>query len=287
MSRSGFDLLFQEVLFPLFVCVLLLSCCTNLSAEGEGYWRQIDRGLYVGKFKGEADDSGSPEIIVIKVDPAYYRLVLLCASQLKEKNMTVKQWCLKYKLIGGINAGMFQEDYKSNVGYMKNFAHLNNPRISSLYKSIAAFNPLGSDRPAFRIFDTDQTSVHDVIKSYATVIQNLRLIKRPAENRWNKEQNNEWCEAALGEDESGNALFIYCKKPYTMYELNEILLKLPIALVCAQHLEGGPMASLYFSHGGITLDFTGACAINVGAGSDSSYWAVPNVIGFRKRTDSK
>ncbi len=262
---------------------ILFAGVSELFSETANDWQQLDNGLYIGKFSLPGEKSGNGKITIIRVNPRFFKLVLLCASELKEENMTVRQWCRKYHLIGGINAGMFQEDYKSNVGYMKNFSHINNPRVSPLYKSIIAFNPLDGRRPYFHIFDIDEADVRQIIRSYATVIQNLRLIKRPAENRWNKQQDKKWCEAALGEDKEGNALFIFCNRPYSMYDFNEILLKLPVGIVAAQHLEGGPLASLYFSYGKVTVEFIGSCAINIDGGGDNSYWTVPNVLGFRKR----
>ncbi len=276
----------KEAIFSILLLFFSFFCldATGCGKDEPGAWLHIDRGLSVGKFKVEERGSSDPEITVIKVSPESFSLVLLCASELKEKNMTVKQWCQKYNLIGGINAGMFQEDYKSNVGFMKNFFHINNPRISPLYKSLLAFNPLVEGKPYFRIFDTDENNAEEIIRSYGTVVQNLRLIKRPAENRWNKRQDKKWCEAALAEDKAGNALFIYCNKPYSMHEFNTLLLDLPLDVVCAQHLEGGSLASLYFSYGGVTIEYMGGCTTDfAGKVSKRSYWAIPNVLGFKKR----
>ncbi len=75
----------------------------------------------------------------------------------------------------------------------------------------------------------------------------MRLIKRPRINRW-PQQNKRWSEAALGEDKDGNILFIFSRSPYTMHDFNKILLQLPIDIVCAQHLEGGPAASFQVNH---------------------------------------
>ena len=275
----------RRVICSILVCAVSVLWIVEpkcVAVEKEN-WRQLSEGLSVGRFKVNGRSDTDPEVVIIRVDPQVYELVLLCAAGLGEKNMTVKQWCKKYGLIGGINAGMFQEDYRSNVGYMKNFNYLNNPRINPLYKSVIAFNPVAKERPYFKIFDIDESNMKDIIRDYRTVIQNLRLIKKPAENRWKKTQGKKWCEAALGEDKFGNALFIFCNKPYSMYEFNEILIGLPINIVNAQHMEGGPLASLYFSYNDVTLDFVGTCAINVADGYDDSYWAVPNVLGFKKR----
>jgi hypothetical protein len=45
-------------------------------------------------------------------------------------------------------------------------------------------------------------------------------------------------------DQSGRILFIFCRSPYSMFEFSHCLLKLPLELVTAQHLEGGGAAAL-------------------------------------------
>ena len=178
---------------------------------------------------------------------------------------------------------MFLKDYKSNVGYMKNFTHVNNRRIVSKYKSMAAFNPVNNSATPFKMFDTDVTPPRNIIKSYQTVVQNLRLIKRPGVNRW-PQQKKKWSEAALGQDKNGNILFIFSRMPYSMHDLNHILLKLPIHLQCAQHLEGGPEASLYFSHNGTGLQLMGSFETGFNENSQNNYfWPLPNVLGVVKK----
>jgi exopolysaccharide biosynthesis protein len=199
-------------------------------------------------------------------------------------SLTVKEWSDRYKLIATINAGMFQTDLKSNVGYMKNFAHMNNPRIHKTYASVFAFNPKKAELPPARIFDTDEKDMKDVIAEYQTVIQNLRLIKRSGVIRW-AQQEKRWSEAALGQDQDGNILLIFSGSPYTMHELSKILLSLPIKLECAMHLEGGPAASLYLRHNGIELGRMGRhelASIVVG-NMNNDFLPLPNVIGITKK----
>ena len=199
--------------------------------------------------------------------------------------MTTLDWSKKFNLIGVINAGMYQTDLKSNVGFMKNFDHVNNNHLNSTHQSLAAFNPVCKEEPPFYIYDLDEVEKDSILARYQTAIQNLRLIKRPGENRWPK-QNEKWSEAALGQDEEGDVLFIYCRRPASMYELNNALLHLPLGLVCAQHLDGGPHASLYFSHKGEFKYYIGAAEIHPAANEVISGVALPNVIGFRKRRDT-
>jgi exopolysaccharide biosynthesis protein len=250
-------------------------------------WKRVDDGLFIGEFETNAETSsdskkGQAKILIIKIDPHKYRLKLLTASECKHSNLTVKDWSEKYKLIAAINAGMFQQDYKSNVGYMKNFNHVNNRRVSSKYESIVAFNPVNIKSHPFKMFDTDETAVKVILESYQTVIQNLRLIKRPGENRWSQ-QAKKWSEAALGEDKEGNILFIFSRAPHSMHDLNNILLKLPINLQCAQHLEGGPEASLYFSHNNTRIQLMGSFETGFNENSQNDYfWPLPNVLGVVK-----
>ncbi|MFO7657168.1 MAG: phosphodiester glycosidase family protein [Bacteroidales bacterium] len=247
-------------------------------------WIHIDDGLYIGRFIAQQKSQyGNSEIIVIKIDPEIYTFRLLSAAEMNHQNLNTRQWCEKYNLIGAVNAGMFQADYKSNVGYMKNFDYTNNRRISPSYHSVAAFNPKDSLNPSFRIIDTDEMEIQQFIDHYHTVIQNLRLIKSPAQNRWSQ-QEKMWSEAALGQDREGNVLFIFSRSPYSMHDFNKILIQLPIDIVNAMHLEGGPEASLYFNFNGIEIEGAGSYETNFNENDNNDYPStLPNVIGFEKR----
>lgn len=272
--------------YPLFIFLLLIvSLPTHEgSTTNNNSWEKVDEGLYVGKFEpANKAVSGGSKIIIIKIDPVYYSFRLLCAKEQGVRGMTVREWCRKYGLIGAVNAGMFQTDYVSNVGYMKNFKQVNNGRISSRYQSAFAFNPVNKESASARLFDLDDIQMKGVISRYNTVIQNLRLIKRPGLNRW-ANQPKQWSEVALGEDKNGNILFIFCRQPYSMYDFNTMLLQLPIDIVCAQHLEGGPEASIYFKRDNIEIDQFGSYE-TVFNENDENYgaWSIPNVIGFVKK----
>jgi hypothetical protein len=262
--------------------LLLILIFTGFGQDS--IWTKIDIGLHVAELRAKkVSIAGNSRITMIRVNPRYYNLMLLTASELGEENMSVKEWTNNYDLICAINAGMFQTDFKSNVGYMKNFQHMNNSKINSEYFSVAAFNPVDQEHPSFRIFDSDETDVYQIINSYHTVIQNLRLIKRPGINRW-KKQNRMWSEAALGEDQMGNILFIFSRSPYSMYELNTSLISLSLNVVCAQHLEGGPEASLYLNHNGIEIQRVGSFETGFNENDNNDeYWNIPNVIGLKKK----
>jgi exopolysaccharide biosynthesis protein len=259
---------------------------TSYAVGQDSLWKKIDEGLHYGDFTAPVkSNTGDSKILIVRIDPKIYNFRLLSASELTpgSTSFTVKEWADKYKLISAINAGMFQTDLKANVGYMKNYAHLNNPRIHKTYTSVFAFNPKKEDVPPAMIFDTDEKDFKEVINGYNTIIQNLRLIKRPGLIRW-AQQEKRWSEAALGQDQNGNILFIFSGSPYTMHELSKILLSLPIKLECAMHLEGGPAASFYLRHNGIELGRVGRHEFSSIIGDmNNEFLPLPNVIGITKR----
>ncbi len=271
-------------IFIIFYFVYFISFS---SIAQNSKWKKLDTGLHIGEFKSlQKSNTSDSKITILRIDPHIYSFKLLCADELKHSNITVKEWCQRYNLIGTINAGMFQMDYKSNVGFMKNYKYINNATINSKYISVAAFNPIDTTSKVFHIFDIDDSNIKDIINNYNTVIQNLRLIKRPALNRWSQ-QKKMWSEAALGQDKNGNVLFIFSLSPYSMHDLNNILINLPIEIVCAQHLEGGPEASLYFSHNNLIIQRVGSYETDFNENNDNNkYWPIPNAIGFYKKKEN-
>ena len=247
-------------------------------------WEVIDEGLEIGEFEfNQKSIVGDSKVTIIKINPEFYSLTLLCCDEKKHDKLTAAEWCWKYDLIAVINAGMFLSDHRLNVGYMKNFEYLNNQRINSQYFSVVAFNPVDTTNVPFYIFDIDEDDMQEIISEYNTVIQNLRLIKRPAENRWSQ-QDRMWSEAVLGQDINGNILFIFSRSPYSMHDLINNLIDLPINLVCAQHLEGGPETSLFFSYNNLMIERMGSFETFFYESDDNKkYWPIPNVIGLKRK----
>jgi hypothetical protein len=186
--------------------------------------------------------------------------------------------------VAAINAGMYGTDHRTHLGYLRSNGHVNNRRINK-YQSVAAFDPrAGEDLPEFRIFDLDApgTTMKAILRDYASVIQNLRLIKRPGKNRWHRKDQS-WNEAALGEDLSGRALFIFSPSKFTMHDLNNELLSLGIGVVAVQHLDGGKPAQLYIRLGDFELELVGGHQVSSNDGAGAVETPIPNVIGVRPR----
>lgn len=239
-------------------------------------WKEVAEGLFILDIDAE-------KITFLKIDPKYYSFKLLCASELGSVRMTPKEWSRKYNLISAINAGMFQADGIKNVGYMKNFNHLNNPRLNQTHKAVLAFNPTDKTLPEIQIIDLTCQDFDELKNRYQTFIQGIRMISCRQENVWRK-QNKRWSTAAIGIDKYGNALFIFGEKPYTVHDFINILLTLPISIYNAMYLEGGPEASLYFNTGGFEFEKIGTHYVDSHEENFPQIARpIPNVIGIIKK----
>lgn len=272
----------MKKLFSLLV--LLLFSCVDASGGG---WQSLGQGLDFAEFPLAASGRQNGKIYVVRLDPNDWELVLLDGKKTDgRENHSVKNWCRTNGLTGGINAGMYGADYATHVGHMRSTGGINNDNINS-YKSVAAFGPKKNGQVLpFRIFDLDaeNISMAAIFRDYHNVLQNLRLIKRPRENRWGQQQKV-WSEAALGEDTTGNVLLLFCTAPLSMHDFIEELLALPIELVAAQHLEGGQEAQLYVGLDDFFLELSGPfVSTNPPDKADEIGWPVPNVLGFRPRS---
>src|SRR5258706_3515924 len=75
-------------------------------------------------------------VYVVRIDPAHAPLQAAMASESGEKR-TAAQWCRSNGLAVAINLGMFQDDQRSNVGYLRNAQHINNRRWNTYRSALA------------------------------------------------------------------------------------------------------------------------------------------------------
>jgi hypothetical protein len=255
-----------------------------LIASGAPEWQMLAPGMEL-RYVTPHGASGNSAVTILRIDPKQWELALLGTSQTGElAGHTAREWCMKGKFTAAINAGMFSTDGKSHIGYMRNGEYVNSSKRNN-YQSVAAFNPYGGGTPAFRIFDLDAPGVsfEGILKDYAAVVQNVRLIKRAGVNAW-PSQDKKWSEAALAEDDGGRILFIFLREPFSMHDLNQELLGAGIGIVAAQHLEGGPEAQLYFRAGGVEKEMFGSFGASLQLNGENSIpWPIPNVLAVRPR----
>ena len=272
-----------SVLICTIVFTLLLVIDTA-RVEGEtSPWREVDDGLLIGEFEAQRNCSSSDtKILVLKIDPQKYAFKLLSASEHDGTKMTLKQWVEKYGLMAAFNAGMYQEDGITSVGFMKNFKHVNNGRLNK-NKAILAFNPVDPSVPEIQIIDRECQDFETLKGKYRTFVQSIRMVSCEQQNVWSP-QPTAWSTLAIAMDESLKVLVIFSEHPYCVHDLIEALLSLPISIYNAMYLEGGPQASLYLSTKNVTIEKYGVLE-----GSPDSHnplrvsWPIPNILGIVRK----
>lgn len=252
---------------------LVALCLLAGTAVGQPGWQELETGLEVAHFDSRGRDFATPgDLTVVRIEPRIFELRLLRTERSADATeRDLKQWCADFDLVAAINAGMYQVDERTHVGFCKVAGKVVNG-FANDYLSVAAFDPVDRADPPFRIFDLDETPLSEVLARYHNVVQNLRLIKHPRENRWQPE-GDQWSEAALAEDRRGRVLFVFCRTPLSMYQFNEVLLALPLEVVAAQHLEGNNPARLRVNHP----------AYEGGPEGSAPGPMVPNVLGVVRR----
>src|SRR5918992_1385127 len=266
----------RAAIIALLLTALFASGCRDTMAAPQESWRTLQPGTELAVITPKGKSSGP--LHVVRVDARRAKVRVALASEENGPSRTAAEWCRKAGLAVAINAGMFQTDHRSNVGYLRHGEHLNNKRWNS-YRAVVAVHPKGNALPAVLWVDRESSQTDPRLAEYDIVVQNLRLIAKNRRNVWSPGVKR-WSEAALAVDSRGRLLFLFSRAPHAMRDFNAMLLSLPLDVVAAMHLEGGPEASLSVHAPGVDLDLSGS--FETGFFPDDSnnrQWPIPNVLG--------
>ncbi len=262
----------------------LISFFSGLASTSPAIpWKEADEGLLVAEFESVFNND-LYALTVVKIDPGRYSFQLLCATENGKEPLTTKEWASRHQMLAAVNAGMFQENGLTSVGFMQNFDHVNNPRLSSA-NTILAFNPVEETLPDIQLIDRECQNFSDLRHKYRSFVQSIRMISCDRQNVWTR-QDSKWSTLAVGMDTEGNILFLFSRTAHSVHDFTDVLLSLPLSLKRAMYLEGGPQASLYLSTSKITLERNGMWG---GMEENSLRFSlpVPNVIGIFKKPRAK
>jgi hypothetical protein len=190
---------------------------------------------------------------------------------------SASEWCAEKKLAVAMNLGMYQLDYRSNVGYARKGEHVNSRRVNN-YRSYLVLGPRKPGLPKVDILDAEEPTTKSLLPDYQVVVQDLRLIKGHGATVW-KPGTRRWPEAAAAVDEQGRLLFLFSSTPMAMADFVQRLLALPLGVVRAVHADGGPPASLSIRTQALRLDLSGA--VQEGDKTPAAAWQfpLPNILG--------
>ncbi len=239
----------------------------------------LQPGVELASIPAGTMPSGKAGLLyVVRVDAERAKVAVGIASEGKTGVRTAGEWCRASRFAVAINLGMYQTDHRSNVGYLRHGRHVNNPRWNS-YRSAVAIHPSKPSLPPVLWLDLGSSKPDPRLAGYEIVVQNLRLISKERKNVWSR-SDRRWSEAALAIDSRGRLLFLFSRAPYGMRDFNDLLLKLPLDIAGAMHVEGGPEASLSIHVPGLDLDLSGSYETGfLSDDSNAQQWAIPNVLG--------
>lgn len=270
------------------IVLCILTFVVVLAAMNNGRrspWRHLEPGLELGIFDApQKSHVGDSRVTVLRIDPERFSLKLLCRSEHDLPQLTPRQWSRKFGLVAAINAGMYQKDYRTSVGYCVNYDHVNNGRLGK-DKTVLAFNRVDTTVPPVQIIDRTCQDFFELKKRYHSFCQSIRMVSCTGRNVWSQ-QPRKWSTACIGTDRQGNMLLIFCRSPYSVHDFINILKALPLDLDKAMYLDGGPVASLYVAAGEQEKEFFGSYETAVNADNDNSRaWPIPNVIGVARKEE--
>ncbi len=268
------------MLAPALAAVLL---CAQAPAAPAVAWQALEPGLEYALLDGPPAEAGDGKIAVVRIDPARFELRLLNASAPGEgRPRTARAWAYHAGASAAINASMYQEDYRSSVSLMRTRDHVNQRRVSK-DKAVLAFDPLVSGVPPVRLVDRDCEDVGQAERRYGSLVQSIRMISCDRRNVW-APSDRRFSTAAIGIDTKGRVLFIHARSPWPVNELVKALLALPIEIVQAMYVEGGPEAQLFARGPSREIERVGGFEGAARAPELPQAWPVPNVIvAIRKK----
>jgi hypothetical protein len=249
-------------------------------------WKMLEKGLFITEVKApRITKISDAKVTILKIDPHYFSFHLLSASEHDSMQRSVKEWSEIGGLVAAINAGMYGGvGHIYNVGFMKNYMHFNNPVLKPNYYAVAAFNPVDTTLPAFKIIDLQNENWESYKDRYHSFTQSMRMIdmnRKPLE--WIQKRKMRCSMVVLAIDKKGNVLFLFTRSPYTPNEFISFMLKLPADIQTAMYLEGGPESSLYLNNGETVVEKIGSYVSRTFAHDrNKEFRKMPNVIGIRR-----
>jgi len=281
----------------IYFTVLILILIINWSGKPDKmkiksiFWQKLDLGLHFADIKAPLKSIvGDSKISILKIDPYSYNFELITASEFDSIPKTAKNWAINQHLTAVINAGMYRlGNHLTATGYLKNFDHENNPTIRQDYRAMASFNKKDTNCQDFAIIDMEHQNWDSLKIHYQSFAQAIRMIDfygKPLYWKVKPKMKSSMCVLAI--DKQKNVLFIFTRSPYTVNQFINMLLAMPLNIHNAMYLEGGPEASLYIATKDTVIEKFGSYVSQTFShNKNDHFWAIPNVIGIRKKQSEK
>jgi uncharacterized protein YigE (DUF2233 family) len=284
-------------------CFFFLSPGTVFSAPRQEeppspiVWRSLRNGLDLAEIPltlhkedasgmrtpdtGESFASSSPVVVTaLRIDPEQYTFTLHMASH--GESGSLPELAKKHDLVAAVNASMYLPDRLTSTGYLRNAAHVNNPRVVGKFGAFFVAHPLYAGLPRVALLDRMEDDWRKALDCYALIVQNYRLNNVQGKVLWNA-GGPPHSFVALSRDQEGRVLFLLCRDPVQPGIFAGAFLRLPLGLRTIMYLEGGSQAMLLVRAGNVDQVWTGRMGGAFLNAPGNPHAVLPNVIGVRAR----
>ncbi|MDR2819102.1 MAG: phosphodiester glycosidase family protein [Desulfovibrio sp.] len=244
----------------------------------EAEWNQLEPGLAFREFQL---NDGDARLAVVRIDPTRFDFVLCSSSQDSLPARPLGAWGEQYNLVAAINASMFLPDGSTSTGYMRQGAHINNPRIVQRFGAFFVAGPDDAGLPPAAIVDRDNPDWQKTIDHYTLVVQNYRMINAERRVLWAPD-GPLYSISAVAQDAEGRILFLHCREPVEAYFLARQMLLLPLNVRTVMYVEGGAQAGLLIRSASLSRVMAGRWAADFLVTGNIKA-ALPNVLGARRK----
>lgn len=274
-----------------FVGVLAVTLVASTSlAEDKVRWRLLEPGLEFARV-----DAPSPRrtaagpLFVLRVASDRFEVKLLSASLLGLKaNPPAHQWATDHGVTVVVNAGMYQKDHASSVGYFRVGKRMNNRHRHRQHKSLLVSGPRKPGLPPVALLDADCDDLWKKAEDYDNVVQGIRMLSCKGNNVW-KPGGRAYQQVAVGTDGKGRLLFVYRRAPATSHQFVEQVRSAGLGIRRMMYLEGGAEVSLFIRSAKAEIRLGGMKNLLTELwdnGSEATYLPLPNVIAIKSRSPS-
>lgn len=221
--------------------------------------------------------------IAVRADPNRFEVVALSAGASKGR-LTVDEWGREQNLTVVVNAGMYQKDGRTPVGYLRAGGR-DFGRWRKGYQAALVAGPEDPKRPAVLILDAACDGPLSVAaRGYRHVVQGIRLLTCLGENTF-RPGGRRAARLAAAVDGAGRLLFIFHRTPIAMHDFIEWIREAGLDVRRMMYLEGGSEASLVLrgSSGEARFGGLGLAVFGWTHVPEGLLLPIPNVIGLRPR----
>ncbi len=280
---------FKSTTLATFLILLLIpfSAISQDVIPQKILWKELSDGLFfyetLAPEKSIINDS---KLTIIKIDPSKFNFNLYTATEYGKISRPADLWSEEFNLNVVVNAGMYtQTKNRINKGYLKNFNHINNEKLSSYYNGMMALHPKDTLQLPFVIYDLSCNSLDKFKSKYNSFCQGMRMIDCNGNSlAWDKKPGQSCSMVVISTDNDGMIYITFTNSPYTHQKMISFLINMPLNLRTTIYLEGGPEASLHISTPDTVISKWGTYVSGTWEKPDNDhFWEIPNIIGISKK----